>query len=512
MIKWLGFAKPPAVMRSTPAENRDLILFVHGLFGSPKTTWGPLFELVKRDQNLDNWDIDAFEFPSTYFPSFLRRTANITELAAGLRTTIQTSHADRSRIKIVAHSLGGIVVRKYIVDQVKAGNELPAIEALLLASPSGGSDMAGIGQLLSPHNRHLKQLSPDADALASLNEDWKLLKIDERMEIHYAAGGADAVVYPESALPTLIGPKHSLIPSCDHFSIVRPSNYDDISYKIIRNFITAGPTSPSIKSNGNSVARIADPLFDIYHLSDEQYYLQRPDDDYILRATLGAPVWISGDSGVGKTSLVRRMVIRSGWKLQHIMLSGYLSPDTNPTSAFLREAIALETGTYARSSDDIPTLIWDLKSAISNSNVAVRCFLVEEIPVTDSRLLDFIVGAVNITSHFDSDDTLSGQVRFVFTSIANPDKVIPTGYSKVRERISFVRANRWKVDEVGGLLSLIKPPTGISLSAQDDESVIRSANGMPRFVKHVLRDLRDRRDTGESLPDRVRRLEAEDKF
>ncbi|MER8723933.1 hypothetical protein [Mesorhizobium sp. M1027] len=500
------------MIRTTRDENRDLILFVHGLFGSPRTTWGALFELVKSDIQLDNWDIDAFEFPSTFFRRFLRRTANITELAAGLSTAIRASHADRRRIKIIAHSLGGIVVRKYIVDQVKAGNALTGIEALLLASPSTGSDMASLGQRLIPHNRHLKQLHPHADALHSLNEDWKALKIEDRVEVHYAAGGADAVVYPESALPTLTGPKHSLIPSCDHSSIVRPSSYDDISYKIIRKFVLSKASVHEAAGNlSNNGIKVPDPLFDIYHAGDEAYYLSRPDDDNILRSVLSGPLWISGDSGVGKTSLARRVVIRSGWKLQHIMLGGYSALDVNPTSAFLREAIGLETGSYA-TSNDVPALTWELKTAISSSQIPVRCFLVEEIPVSGQQLLDFISSIVNITSQFDSDSKLRDQVRFVFTSIADPDTIIPTGQTKTRERISFTRAIRWKVEHIRGLLNLIKPPTGISLSTEDDESVIRSADGMPRFVKHVLRDIRDRRTTGEGLADRVKRLDAEGKL
>ncbi len=94
-----------------PAEEPGLLLvFVHGLFGDARLTWGSMPEWVCRSAGHDP------TVASFFYPSKVWERASITASAGDLRTWLETEFADHQHVIFVTHSTGGLVVKAMLDD------------------------------------------------------------------------------------------------------------------------------------------------------------------------------------------------------------------------------------------------------------------------------------------------------------------------------------------------------------------------------------------------------------
>lgn len=98
--------------------NKTLLLFIHGLGGNSKKTWGKFPQLIKQDPQLGSMvDVGFYSYPTTLVRiPFISSAPKIQTLADGLASQLKHTYKDYQRIIIVAHSLGGLVARKYLVN------------------------------------------------------------------------------------------------------------------------------------------------------------------------------------------------------------------------------------------------------------------------------------------------------------------------------------------------------------------------------------------------------------
>jgi len=82
----------------------------------------------------------------------------IRDLAEGLRSQIEVRYPDYKSIILVCHSLGGLVARKYLVEEVKRGKELRIDKLLLFAVPNNGAGLASVAKYISWQHNQLAQL------------------------------------------------------------------------------------------------------------------------------------------------------------------------------------------------------------------------------------------------------------------------------------------------------------------------------------------------------------------
>src|SRR5688572_5996122 len=101
-----------------PKEGTSVV-FVHGIFSSgeecwknPNGTYWP--ELLRNDPQLESTGIYVF----TYRTGLDSGSYSVNDAAAALKEQLLSDEIIKSkRIIFVCHSMGGIVVRKYLVDR-----------------------------------------------------------------------------------------------------------------------------------------------------------------------------------------------------------------------------------------------------------------------------------------------------------------------------------------------------------------------------------------------------------
>jgi pimeloyl-ACP methyl ester carboxylesterase len=243
-----------------PNARDTAVVFVHGIFSGGVQCWsaaGGAFwpALLAREPGLEAVGIFVFSYRTSAFS----KTYSVGDIVDALREELKlTKIREYRRVIFVCHSMGGIVVRKYLVarqvDLIERGTE---IGLFMVASPSLGSVQAGtlyplLGLLrntqakilrFSQQNVWLNDLDKDfTDLLASrkvaitgkeLVEDlplqifrWRLLRV--RLFRQTVPPYSAAKYFGESFK----------VPGSDHGTICKPSTAADIQHRLLVDFVT----------------------------------------------------------------------------------------------------------------------------------------------------------------------------------------------------------------------------------------------------------------------------------
>lgn len=231
-----------------------LIVFIHGLGGHPVTTWGRFPDLVREDPAFAKFDVWCYSFTTslTRWP-WSRRNPKIQDLAQALRSQFENRFQGQNEVTLVCHSLGGLIARRYLLDEVKSDRPLRVRNLMLYAVPNSGSGLANLGQELTWRHGQLGQLARDAGFLFDLNEEWARLGLSDRVRVKYVVALQDRVVDLTSARAFPGNPDVETVDDRGHRSLVKPESADDLSYLIFRNFM-AVPRIPPAKDAVTKVA------------------------------------------------------------------------------------------------------------------------------------------------------------------------------------------------------------------------------------------------------------------
>lgn len=225
------------------AKDR-LLLFVHGLGGAGQATWRdgmhPGFqELIGADRALrDLADVAFFEYPTSLMRlPFTRIPPRIGDLAEGLRSQIEIRYPHYKSIALICHSLGGLVARKYLIEEVKRDRDLRVDKLLLFAVPNNGAGLAGAARYISWRHNQLTQLCRNSELIEELNADWSTMKMSDRVKVRYVVAGQDNIVDKQSAIGQWGNENVDTVLDCNHVSVVKPRAPTDLSYLLFRRFV-----------------------------------------------------------------------------------------------------------------------------------------------------------------------------------------------------------------------------------------------------------------------------------
>lgn len=254
-------------------NNKKAVIFVHGFTGSIDTWKHPeydsFYELLANDAYIkSNYDIGCFDYHtrlldllaqtgnmftrlSSYFSKSLpktRKNNGIDEISNLLMSEIRFRLQAYESIIVVAHSMGGLVTKSCILNDLKGKNTNKIRLLVSLAVPHQGANIAYIGKLISS-NHQIKDLSPISDLCSNLNNEW--IKLQSKPTIKYFYGTNDSIVSKNSA--TGIDNLEKDIIACDedHLTIAKPAGNKSTVFlatlELIKEFDTNSINSDSIE-------------------------------------------------------------------------------------------------------------------------------------------------------------------------------------------------------------------------------------------------------------------------
>ncbi len=251
MEKELGNENPELKVVRRSEERSSAIVFIHGFTGAPNTTWDTFIRTLQKDERLVEWDIYSIGYSSRFAVDLPVWTSDpkLDVCALGFRTKLKHTPLDAYKaIAVVAHSMGGLVVQRAILDNSDLRGRISHV--VLYGSPSGGLKKARFGRLLK---RQVADMAEGGKFILSLRRDWKRTFEGSLPFVFKAvAGSEDSFVPPESSLTSFPDPHREVVPG-GHIDIVNPATTEHPSYAV---FFKALTESGALRSTVES-ARLA---------------------------------------------------------------------------------------------------------------------------------------------------------------------------------------------------------------------------------------------------------------
>ncbi|WP_026566615.1 PGAP1-like alpha/beta domain-containing protein [Bacillus sp. UNC41MFS5] len=291
-------------------NNKNVVLFIHGFQGN-SDTWrhhnGVYFPklLLKEGVIAKNYDIaviyyytklrDFYKFRTfkNLTNRYLLRKDSLTlkifgieELGDSLKTIIDLKCNSYKNIIIIAHSMGGLVAKSYILDSLNQSE--PKVQLFIsLAVPHEGTELATLGKLMFRKHAQLEDLKPISKSINRLRKNW--IKIDKGLpRTVYLYGRDDAVVDPESAVGTEKGEPYKRGFRTDHYLIAKPESTDNLVYEeVVRQLVqfTGEDKRKPILAIVEKVKELGNEIYGTVEgnkVSEELYELCRNNGEYFL--------------------------------------------------------------------------------------------------------------------------------------------------------------------------------------------------------------------------------------
>ncbi|MDQ0719226.1 pimeloyl-ACP methyl ester carboxylesterase [Paenibacillus sp. W4I10] len=237
----------------------NLILFIHGFTGS-QDTWkngtGQEFPkmLIEEEGILEHYDVAYVSYYTTLIDLYglksrakklmrmlnfdagtARKNVGIEQLGEFIQAVIQYNCESYENIVIVAHSMGGLVAKSYILNELQQRSTAPQVKLFLsLAVPHTGSDWAKLGEKLF-RNVQAIDLNPLSHLMSQINRSWIENSNTPRTVCFY--GHYDDVVSEDSAVLLQVNKPEKVPCDEDHNSITRPSDKNRLIFVAVKSIL-----------------------------------------------------------------------------------------------------------------------------------------------------------------------------------------------------------------------------------------------------------------------------------
>ncbi len=239
-------------------KNTHLAVFVHGFTGNYLSTWGKLPDLLLNDPRLLHYDFLFWGYSSSlffpkenffidnikqFFTQILSRhkTNQRVEITAqGLQTELKYL-SEYKNITLIGHSLGGLIIRSYIIQNLKENTKestdrINRINNIILfGTPNEGLDIAN-NKFLGGFNNQIADIGSYNEFINSLREEWveRVFKNDNITFKTLMVAGEDDNFVPFEQVTKYFRDSRELT-NGNHSTIAQPQSIHDTSYKIIAN-------------------------------------------------------------------------------------------------------------------------------------------------------------------------------------------------------------------------------------------------------------------------------------
>lgn len=242
------------------ANNRNLILFVHGFTGDVNNTWanrnGCSFPQLLLDNSYveQHFDVASYSYFTTlldlfgktteklrWFKSLINKTTHrkeknldIDELSKMLSSHLRITLTQYENIYVIAHSMGGLITKSLISNEIRELGRTKIKLFISLAVPHQGAELSVFGGLISS-NLQIDNLNPVNSFINTLNQRW--VDLENKPTTKYFYGSYDSIVTKHSAVAIDKIEKDIIPVAEDHNSISKPETTSSIVYNAVVQFI-----------------------------------------------------------------------------------------------------------------------------------------------------------------------------------------------------------------------------------------------------------------------------------
>jgi pimeloyl-ACP methyl ester carboxylesterase len=219
--------------------NRDAIVFVHGFTGDGLRTWGDLSGQIAGHKALDPWDCWTLTYATSWLPDITgiwAADADLSIIALHLRSHINLGAlSGYQSLVLIAHSMGGLVVQKALVDDDKLAGRTSAV--ILFGTPSGGLVKA---RSIFFWKRQLADMAKSGPFITDLRAAWqKRFGGKTPFTFLAVAGERDQFVPPESSIKPFPDDQQAVV-SGNHTGMLAPGSNDTEALALIARQIAVG--------------------------------------------------------------------------------------------------------------------------------------------------------------------------------------------------------------------------------------------------------------------------------
>lgn len=220
-------------------EDADAaLIFLHG-FNGQHEQWSQFASLVARAPELASWDLYSLGYSTSSKLDFLSSwnilsphqsaDPSIDLLADYLLTQAGVKPLSRYRaLTIVAHSMGGLVAQRAIVESEALAGRLSHL--LLYGTPSNGLQKAGV---FSPLKRQLANFTIGSAFITDLRGRWdKEVGAEPEFGFRAVAGDRDRYIPPTTSLDPFRREYQAVVPG-DHLTMIHPERIDALNVSLI---------------------------------------------------------------------------------------------------------------------------------------------------------------------------------------------------------------------------------------------------------------------------------------
>ncbi|MCI0690833.1 alpha/beta fold hydrolase [candidate division KSB1 bacterium] len=233
-------------------ENNTAVVFVHGILSSGETCWqnknGAFWPaLLQREPDLNGLGIYVYSYRTDIFSGNYQLGNVVDDLKERMRLD---EVLQNQRLIFVCHSMGGIVVRQYLVtralDLIEANID---IGLFLVASPALGSEYANwlslFANIFGNSQAEALRFAQDNAWLNDLDKNFMNLKAAGKLQLSGKELIEDNFIilkkfFRKQVVEPFSGARYFgepyKVPHSDHFSIAKPENKQAIQHRLFVQF------------------------------------------------------------------------------------------------------------------------------------------------------------------------------------------------------------------------------------------------------------------------------------
>jgi pimeloyl-ACP methyl ester carboxylesterase len=216
------------------------LVFVHGFTGKGPGTWADLAPRIAEQPRLVSWDCWTVTYATNWLPDISgiwTADADLPTLANRLSTDLRLGTLARYKaLVLIAHSMGGLIVQKVLVDSLEIANRTTAV--ILFGTPS-----AGLVKALPIWfwKRQLQGMIRGCPFIRQLRDNWQRQFTGQSPFSFLAvAGERDQFVPPKSSLGPFPLDQRAVIKGT-HVSMIHPeANDPNVVDLVVRRIVERG--------------------------------------------------------------------------------------------------------------------------------------------------------------------------------------------------------------------------------------------------------------------------------